>query len=180
MAELVGKRYASSLFEVGLELGRIDDFHSQMKFVGETFKSEEKLLLILEHPRISSKEKQDLVNSIFGKNVSDEIINFLSIVIDKRREDSIMDIIKEYNTLYKDYKGIMEIEAVTAIPMDQKAQEKLKLVLTNKFNKKVHLFNSVDESIIGGVLLRMDEKIIDSSLRGQLKEMEAIIKGVSL
>lgn len=180
MAELVGKRYASSLFEVGIELKKVDDFHRQIGFIKETFQSEERLLQILEHPRISRKEKHELIKDIFGKNISDKILNFLFIIIDKRREDSIMDIVEEYNTLFKEYKNILEIEAITAVPMEEKAKDRLKLALKSKFHKEIHLSNSVDDSIIGGVLLKMDQKIIDSTLRGHLKEMETVIKGVSL
>lgn len=180
MAELVGKRYASSLFEVGIELKKLDDFHSQLEFIKKTFLSEKKLLQILEHPRISKGEKRTLVENIFKKSVSEEILNFLFIIIDKRREDSLMDIVKEYNTLFKEYKGILDIEAVTAVSMKESAIEKLKLVLKNRFKKEIQLSNSVEPSIIGGVVLRMESKVIDSSLKSQLKEMEAMIKGVSL
>ena len=93
MAELVGKRYASSLFEVGLELESIDKFKNQLEFIKETFLSEEKLLDILEHPRISKDEKRKLVVAIFDKNISQELLNLLFIIIDKRREKSIKNII---------------------------------------------------------------------------------------
>lgn len=180
MAELVGKRYASSLFEVALELKKIDNFHSQLEFIREVFTSEEKLLAILEHPRISRGEKRSLIENIFKANVSKEILNFLFIIIDKRREDSLMDIIKEYNNIFKEYKGIVDIEAVTAVPMGEESKNRLKLVLKNKFHKEINLSNRVDPSIIGGVLLKMDEKVIDSSLKNQLKEMESLIKSISL
>ncbi|OLS01826.1 F0F1 ATP synthase subunit delta [Tissierella creatinophila] len=180
MAELVGKRYASSLFEVGIELNKLDDFHSQLEFIEKTFRSEEKLIQILEHPRISKGEKRRMLENIFTQNISKEILNFLFIIIDKRREDSLMDIVREYNTLFKEYKGILEIEAVTAVSMKEDAKEKLKLVLKNRFKKEIQLSNSIDPSIIGGVVLKMDNKVIDSSLKSQLKEMESIIKGVSL
>ena len=180
MAELVGKRYASSLFEVGLEFKNIDEFQKQLKFIKDTLLSEEKLLEILEHPRISEGEKKKLVESIFGKNVSEEVLNFLYIIIDKRRESSIIDIVKEYNTLFKEYNNILEIEAVTAVEMKESAKDRLQTVLESRFEKTVHLSNLVDPSIIGGVLLNMDEQVIDSSIRGQLKEMENMIKETSL
>lgn len=180
MAELVGKRYASSLFEVAVDLKKTDDFHSQLQFIKEAFLSEAKLLTILEHPRISRGEKRDLIQNIFGKNVSQEILNFLFVVIDKRREDSLMDIIKEYNKVFKEYKGILDIEAITAIPMNEEAKDRLKLVLKNKFHKEVNLSNTVDPSIIGGVLLKLDEKIIDSTLKKELKDMESLIQSISL
>nr|WP_300006060.1 F0F1 ATP synthase subunit delta [Tissierella sp.] len=180
MAELVGKRYASSLFDVAVDLKKIDDFHSQLEFIKNIFNSESKLITILEHPRISRGEKKTLVEDIFKKNISQEILNFLFIIIDKRREDSLMDIIKEYNNFFKEYKGILDVEAVTAVPMEEEKQQRLKLVLKGKFHKEINLSNRVDPSIIGGVLLKLDEKLIDSTLKHELKEMESMINGISL
>lgn len=180
MAELVGKRYASSLFEVGVELKSLEAFHNELDFIKDILVKEKKILAILDHPQISRKEKKDLVESIFGKNVSREMLNFLYILIDKRREDSLLDIVKEYNTLFKDYKNILDIEAVTAVPMKDSAKDKLSLVLKEKFDKDINLTNTVDPSILGGVLLNMDDKVIDSSLRNQLKEMESMFKTASL
>ena len=77
-------------------------------------------------------------------------------------------------------KGILDIEAVTAVPMKDSSIEKLKLVLKDKFNKEINLSNSVEPSIIGGVLLKMDSKVIDSTLQSQLKEMETLIREASL
>ncbi len=180
MAELAAKRYATSLFEVGRELNKIDDFHRQLEFIGKVFSSEKKLLQILEHPRISRGEKRTVVEELFKKELTEEVLNFLFIIIDKRRETSLMDMIKEYNMLFKEYKGILDIEAVTAVSMKDTSIEKLKLVLKDKFNKEINLSNSVDPSIIGGVLLKMDSKVIDSTLQSQLKEMETLIREASL
>lgn len=180
MAELISKRYASSLFEVGLELNNIDEFQNQLGLIKKTFESEEKLLQILEHPRISKNEKRDLIDSIFKKEVSQEVLNFLFIIIDKRREKNIIDIIREYDILFKEHQGILDIEAVTAVPMIGSTKDKLQSILKDKFQKEINLSNLVDASIIGGVILKMGEKIIDSSIEGQLKEMEAMIKNVSL
>ena len=180
MAELVGKRYATSLFEVALELKKTDDFHSQLEFIKETLNSEEKILQILNHPRISKKEKRDVMENIFGKHVSKEVLNFLFIIIDRRREANLIDMVVEYNTLFKEYKDILDIDAITAIPMKESSKERLSLVLKDKFGKGINLSNSVDPSIIGGVLLKMNDKIIDSSLKNQLKEMELLIESASL
>ena len=74
----------------------------------------------------------------------------------------------------------MEIEAVTAVEMQEASMKRLETVLEDKFEKTIHLSNIVDPSIIGGVLLKLDEKVIDSSIKSQLIEMESMIKNVSL
>lgn len=180
MAELVGKRYSASLFEVGIELDKMDTFHKEINFIKDIIEENNSILKILEHPEISKREKRDVVEEIFGEMVSKEMLNFLFITIDKRREKNIINIVDEFNKLFKDYRGIVDIEAVTAVPMNEEASERLKTVLGNKLKKEINLSNRVDHSIIGGVMLNMDEKIIDSTLKTQLGEMESMFKEISL
>ncbi|NLN14397.1 MAG: ATP synthase F1 subunit delta [Tissierellia bacterium] len=178
MAELVSKRYALSIFEAGLELEKLDIFNKELKYLDEVLKAEKDFFEILKNPRISKDEKKSLITEIFRGRLSQEVINFFYIIIDKRREKFIFDIIREYQSIYNEYNNILKVEAVTAIQMDEKAKEKLKLVLENKLGKKVDIINKVDKSILGGVLLKMEGKIIDSTIRSQLKKLENLITNV--
>lgn len=180
MAELISKRYATSLLEAGLELDKTEKFYDELKSISQVLESEEKLQEILRHPKITKDEKKSLISSVFEGRLSQEILNFLYIIIDKRRERHLLEIIEEYRILFNEYKGIIDVVAITAVPMEKKSREKLKLVLENKLNKKIQLSNEIDNSIIGGVLLKMGDRIIDSTLTSQLKDMEAIIKNISI
>lgn len=180
MAKLIGSRYASSLFDVGLERGKIEEFYGELEAINNIFNIEEKLFQIFIHPRISKDEKKSLVYEIFGKRISNELLNFLYIIVDKGREKNLFEISDEYKNIYDTHKGIVDVTAVTAIPMEEKAIDKLQVVLGNKLNKKIRLNNEVDKTVIGGVLLKMNQKIIDNTLISQLKSMEDLIKNVSL
>ncbi len=180
MAKLIGNRYATSLFEVGLELGKIEEFYKELENINNLFKSEDKLFEIFIHPRISKDEKKSLVNEVFANALSNEVFNFLYIIIDKRREKNLFDIVKEYKSIYDIHNGIIDVSAVTAVPMEENAVNKLQEVLENKLNKKVRLSNELDKSIIGGVLLKMNDKVIDNTLISQLKSMESLIKNISI
>lgn len=178
MAELVVKPYAKALFDAGLELNKLNEFSQDMQFVDTIFKSEDGLIQILGHPHINRNEKKALIKTIFGNNISEQGINFLYILIDKRREKSLFQIIHEFEELYDDYSGILRVIAVTAIAMEEKSLIKLRSVLKIKTNKKIILTNEVDTSILGGVLLKLENKFIDSTILSQLKSMESYIKAV--
>lgn len=180
MAKLISKAYASALFEAGLELDKIIDFQKELTALKEIFLSEPQLIEILQHPKVSKSEKKDLLEKLFKNRVSEELINFLFILIDKRRERNLFEIIEDYNILFNDHQRILKVEAVTAVAMDEKAKEKLKIVLKNKLNKNIELTNTIDKSIIGGVLLKIENKIVDGTLMGQLRSMEIAIKGGTL
>lgn len=180
MGKLVSNRYASSLFDAGIELNKIEDFYKELSFIKEIFESEDKLFQIFIHPRIAKDEKKSLIDEVFQDNISKEISNFLYIIIDKRREDNMFGIIDEYKDIFNDYKGIVKVVATTAVPMKDESKERLKEKLENKLNKTIEISNNIDASIIGGVLLNIDDKIIDSTLTSQLQDMENLITDISL
>lgn len=178
MAELVVIPYAKALFDAGLELNEIDTFNKDLHFIEKVFNGEEKLIQVFSHPHIKKDEKKLLIENIFANKISQYTRNFLYILIDKRREKELFQIIKEFENLYDNYAGILNVVAVTAIEIDKKSQKKLIKVLKDKLNKEIKLTNEIDESILGGVLLKLDNKFIDSTILGQLKSMESYIKAV--
>lgn len=179
MAKLVGKRYAFALFEAGMDLGKIKDFNKELDFLKGVFESEEKLLQILDHPKVSRNEKRELMKTLFENKISGELINFLYILIDKRRESYILEIIDQYKTLFYEHENIIKVVAVTAVPMEDKSKNKLISVLKDKLNKTIELTNEVDTTIIGGVLLKLEDKLIDSTVKGQLEDMGRVIMGAT-
>lgn len=180
MAELVGKRYAQALFEVAAELDKLEIFKEEINAVSTIFESEEKLKTVFEHPKLSKDEKKDIVNAIFKEKVSDEILNLMYIVVDKGREKYIKDISKEYTALSNEKQGIIEAKAITAVAMEDSEKIELQENLSKKFGKKVILTNIVDESVIGGVLVRVEDKVIDSSIKGKLEMIEKSLKDIRI
>ncbi|SHE80340.1 ATP synthase F1 subcomplex delta subunit [Tissierella praeacuta DSM 18095] len=179
MAELVSNRYALALFEAGLDLEKTDEFNEELDFLNDVFEGENKLLQILHHPKISRSEKRDLIDKIFKNRVSQEIVNFLYILIDKRREGFILEIIDRYKELFNEHENIVEVVAITAVPMEEKAKTKLQKVLSNKLEKKIQLVNKVDTTIIGGVLLKLQNKQLDGTVKGQLESIGKAINGAT-
>lgn len=180
MAELVARRYAGALFEAGLELDKLDDFRDNLESIVNVLDSDEDLYKILSHPKISKEEKKELMKTLFEEHISKEVLNFLYILIDKRREANIKSIFDTFQGEYNLSKGIVEVTAITAVELDDERKNKLQEVLSEKMNKKVILTNAIDKTIIGGVMLKTDDKFIDGSIKGQLVEMEKVIKNVSL
>lgn len=180
MAKLIGKRYALALFEAGKELNKLDDFKEELNYISITLEKEPDLMKVLEHPKIAKKAKKDLITQVFKGKVSQEIQNFLYVIIDKGREENILDINSEYKKLYNEEKNIVEVLAVTAVPMDKGSQNRLAKILSTKMSKIVKVSNKVDKGVIGGVLLRIENKLIDGTIKGRLESMEKTIKGVKV
>ncbi|EOC99449.1 F0F1 ATP synthase subunit delta [Caldisalinibacter kiritimatiensis] len=180
MAKLVGKRYAEALFEVALEYDKLEEYKQEIIEVSKVFESEPKLKTIFEHPKLTKNEKKDIINSLFKGKISQEILNLLYIVVDKGRERYLSYIKDEYVALSNEKLGIIEAKAVTAVPMTEEEKSKLQDNLSNKFGKRVILENIVNEEIIGGVLVKIEDKVIDNSIKGQLDNIEKELKNVKV
>lgn len=178
MAKLVSKRYALALFETGLELDKVDQFKEEINAVSNVLIEENDFKKVLNHPKVSKDEKKEILNHVFGGKVSEEILNFLYVIVDKRREMYIEEISEYFDFLYNEEKNIALATVVTAIPMDESTQNRLKEKLSKELNKNVVLKNLVDESIIGGAILKIDNKIIDGTVKGQLESIEKNLKGM--
>ncbi|WDV46084.1 F0F1 ATP synthase subunit delta [Clostridiaceae bacterium M8S5] len=180
MAQLVGKRYAEALFEVALEMNKLEKFKDELSSINGVFNSEKKLKTIFEHPKLSKKEKKDIVDKLFKEHASKEVLNFMYIIIDKGRERYLNDINKEYIKLSNKEQGIVEAKAITAIKMTKEEIENLASKLSSKLDKKVVLKNVVDENIMGGVLVRIGDRVIDASIKGQLNEIKGLLNSVKV
>lgn len=180
MGKLVGNRYASSLFEVGLELEKTDQFYKELESLKGILESEKDFVNVLEHPRIRGVEKKEIINNVFGKIYSKEVLNLLQIVVDKRRESDLFDIIEEYDSIYNNYNKKLSVTAVTTVPMNEVSMEKLTKVLEEKTGTKITLKNEIDKSILGGIMLKTKERVIDGTVLSELRNMEAAFKKASI
>lgn len=180
MEKLVGKRYAEALFEAGIELKKLDEFKNEIEFVSEVFKSDDQLKTVFQHPKLSKNEKKDILNSLFKDKVSTEVLNLCYITVDKGREKHLEVINDEYRKLYNKEKGIVEAQALTAVAMSKEELDNLQSKLSNKLNKKVELKNAIDPTVVGGVLVKVGDKIIDGSIKGRLNEVYRNLNNMKL
>jgi len=112
---------------------------------------------------------------VFGSDLSEHVRNFLLLLIDKRRETALPSIVKEYQILANEGRNITEAEVTTAMPLAPFEQQALADKLSGLTGKKVILKTSIDERIIGGVIVKIGDKLIDGSITRQLKTLEAAL-----
>lgn len=180
MEKLVGKRYAEALFEVSEELNKIDEFREQVKFISDVFEQNGRLRTIFEHPKLSKTEKKDILNELFKEKVSSEVLNLCYIMVDKGRSNHIKFVSEEYNKLANKRQGIVEARAITAIKMTDEEIKNLQDRLSKKFNKKVKLSNTIDNSVVGGVVVEVEGKRIDGSIKGKLDDIYRSLNNMKL
>jgi|LAHS01.1.fsa_nt_gb F-type H+-transporting ATPase subunit delta len=133
----------------------------ELNQIKELFQKETELVGILTNPEIKQKEKDDLIDNIFKNNISDEMVALIKKIFIK-------------------YSNIVTVTATTAVPMKKDTQDKLKDIISKKLSKDVIFENEIDESIIGGVLLRAGDKVFDGTIKSELKSVEKQLKYVQI
>lgn len=172
MAELVSKRYASALFELAFEQQNHHKVQEELKFILSCIKDEPGFFELLKSPLITADEKTDIISNVFKERVSMEVFNFLRIIIDKGREEYIEEIVKEYVLLVDSAVNKVDAIAITAIPMKKEDLLNLQANLSKSSGKNIQLQNQVDPTIIGGVLVKIGDKVIDGTVKSRLATMQ--------
>ena len=173
MAKLISKTYGEALFELAVEENKTDVFWEEVNVVIEALKQNEDFYKLLNHPKISKEEKIQVVENVFKGRVSDEITGFLTLIISKERYKELDAILEYFISRVKEEKGIGTAYVATAVPLNeiQKAQVMEKLLSTTKYNE-MEMVYSVDESLIGGMVIRIKDRVVDSSIKTKLSEIK--------
>lgn len=171
MQETAALRYSHALFESGKEVNKIDSFLSEMKDVAKTFEDHKELVEFFNHPNVKNEEKRNVLNEIFG-GMEKEVLSLIMLLIDHGRIHEIGIVYKDLRETVYEHKGIKIASAITAVPMEPDELELLREKLSQKYDSKFEVENSVDSEVLGGVYLKIGDEVIDGSVRGQLERMK--------
>lgn len=170
MAKRIAATYGDSLFSVALEQKKIDEIYDEVLNVNAVFADNDELTVLLNHPRINKDEKIKVVENIFEKFVSKEVLGFLVTVITKDRLNEISDIFQYFIEKVKEYKRIGTAYVSTPMELSDAMKEKVhnKLIETTDY-EEVDIIYTVDPSLIGGMVIRIGDRIVDSSIKNKLQ-----------
>lgn len=175
----VAKRYAAALFGVAVRDDILDAVAADLELIGRYLGEVPYLRAVLNQPLVSDARKNKVIVDAFGDRVTASSLNFLKLLIRKRREDLIPECIREFRVLLAEQSGTVDAEAWTAVPMTLDQQQGLVLSLHNLTGKKVRLRAAVDVSLVGGVVVRLGDTVIDGSVRGKLERLERQLLGLN-
>lgn len=172
MINVIADRYAQALFEVGEETQTTSELYQELKQLVDILNENKDLYNFLKSPLIGRDDKKNVMKNIFENQLSKNMNNFLKIVIDKDRISVIENIQESYKSLLNDKNNILEGTVITAVALNEKEIKDLEKNLSTKYNKNVTLTNVVDETILGGVLVKLGNEEIDGTVRTRLSKMK--------
>lgn len=162
------KIYGKSLHEVASEEGMAEEILSELLSIAELFRENPDYVKILDSPRIDRDELMEILNQDFFGRVKKYTLNFLKMLCEKRMVHHIDECVREYERLYNEDNNIKVVNVTTAKPMKEEIVNKLITKLEEKTGGNIVLKRRVDESCIGGIIIEMDGKQIDSSVKSGL------------
>ena len=171
----VAKRYAEALFEAAKGQGQIDSVEAELAAVVGAFQEHPQLKAIMNHPGISGEQKKEQLKTLFGAHVSQLVINFLQLLVDKNRQDQLAGIQEEYVAMVDKAQGRTKAVIETAVPLTEEEMTTLKTTLGAN-GKAVDLTAEVNTLLIGGAKVRVGDRVYDYSVAGQLERFRQSLK----
>ena len=172
MAKLVSATYGDALFDVAMEKNTVDAFYEEAKAVYDAIGDNQELIGFLNHPKINKEEKVKTLEDIFSRFVSREMTGFLVTVVNKDRSNELLDILEYFLDKVREYKKIGRAYVTTPMELSDssKAKVKSKLLATTGY-REFDMIYSIDESLIGGMVIRIGDRVVDSSIKTKLSEL---------
>jgi len=174
------RRYAQALFSVALDHGRVDDVSEDLDRARRALDELPGARSLFTQPLMPDRLKQDLVDKVFGDAVSPMTRDFLHVVVARNRGELFDQIREQYAELRNDHYSVMPASVKSAVPLSESEVAELSATLTRLCGKTVVPQCAVDPDLIGGVVVRMGDQVMDGSVRGALRRLRQRLRGADL
>jgi F-type H+-transporting ATPase subunit delta len=169
---MVAKRYALALFQIAKEQQLLGVVEEELRVVKEVFVYNTDLKALLKSSKLTIDKKKEILTTAFT-SVNPYVLNTLMILIDRHREDEIIEVANQFLELANEEKGIADAQVISTRELSEAEREAISATFGAKVGKKsLRIENIVDSELLGGVKLRIGNRIYDGSLRGKLDRLE--------
>ena len=181
MAKLVSKTYGDALFEIAAEENRMDAFFEEADGILTVLRENAELSKIMTHPKIVKEEKIKIITDIFTGKVSEELVGLLRMIVDKGHFEQVDSVFTYFIDEVKEYKNIGTAYVTSAMELSdaQKAAVEKRLLETTKY-VKFEMHYDVDSELIGGIVIRIGDRVVDSSVRTKLYDLTRELSKIQL
>ncbi|HEY3284139.1 MAG TPA: ATP synthase F1 subunit delta [Armatimonadota bacterium] len=178
MADLrSASRYASALIMAAEKDGSLEAVQADLKSVVELLRSQPALQETLESPVYSEESKKRIWEGLLEGNVQPLTLHFVKLLVDKRRAGMEAAIYLAYTEMANAHRGVLQAEVTTAVPLPEDQQQRLREKLSRITGRTVTLDPHIDPGILGGVVVRLEDRLLDGSVRGQLQVLKTRLSG---
>jgi len=176
MAKLVSKVYGDALFEAARDCGKMDEIFEEVQSIGVILEENAELQKILGNPRVMREDKEQMIETI-----SNEIVELMKLMIEKGRYSKIDSVFEYFIGLVKEEKKIGIAYIATAVELSEAQKEAVmqRLLQTTKY-ESFEMNYQVDASLIGGMVIRIGDRVVDTSIKTKLYELSKSLKKIQV
>lgn len=180
MDELIGKRYGTALFQVALERNGLDRMEKDIHLVLAAIEDNPDLIEILLLPNILLTKKKDLLRQAFTDKVNQDLMSLMLLTLDKSRQDHLVKILTYALEAIYEQKGILTAFVSSATRLTHQERQALQAKLSKQTGKQIELNCKVDPSLIGGMVIRIKDQILDTTIKGELHKIARQLYAVKI
>jgi ATP synthase F1 delta subunit len=168
--EEIAQVYSRALFDVAKEHGTLDEVREQLGQFADALDASPELRTFFFSPYFSTPEKIDGLHKAV-EGMDPEFENFLELLLEKHRSPAIFRIRRQYETLWEHENKLLPVEVTTAVALDKETVDQLGERIGAQTGQKIELTSTVDPDILGGLVLRVGNSILDASIRNRLNQL---------
>lgn len=174
----IAKRYAVALFNAAVKQDIADQIQDDMSSFIELLYENPQFTAFLKSPEVLTDAKKQMIAETLGDRTAGLFVKFLMLLIDKKRLRHILEIADAYRQLYEQLQGILEAKVITAVPLEADLEQQTIEMLERETGKIIRLSKTVDEDIVGGMIIIVADEIIDGSIRHKLEQVRRSLSEV--
>ncbi len=176
--DLISDRYASALYDLASEKKLVDVVLDDLLFIQSTIKNNKDLKLVIKSPLIKSNDKLKILQNILkSKNPNELSSTFLKVLSKNKRFQKTVDIISQFKNINAQKRGDVLADITSAEKLSNEQQDNIKEQLRTILGDKLSLSYKVDKQIIGGLIIKVGSKMIDTSLSNKINKLKIAMKG---
>lgn len=176
-ANAIARRYAKALVQLAAEENAVDKFHGELARIEALFSANAEICALLSNPAYGIEAKLDILKDLADKlTLSGTLRNFLLLLQERNRMACLPAIFSYYNVLADELSGVVRPVITSALPLDDARIAEIQSALEKSTGKKVILTVEIDSSLIGGVVTKIGDKVLDGSVKTQLTRIEDILQ----
>ncbi len=168
--EEIGQVYARALFEAAVENGKLDVIQEQLGIWADALAENKHLQTFFFSPRFSSSEKKDAIRRII-EGGDERFLNFLELLAERHRLPATFRIRRAFDELWREEHKLLSVEVTSAVELDEALVRSIGERIEERTGRRIELTSRVDPDIIGGLILRVGNKVLDASVHGRLQRL---------
>ena len=181
-ANIIARNYADTLLALAQRQGgaAVEEYLAAIEDVAETIRTEPRVRRFLETPRISTDARKEALRAAFTGRVPAPFLRFLLVVVDKRRQGMLSQIAQAYRERVDELMGRVRVDVALSHEPDAALRDEIQASLQRRLGRAVVAHFTVDPELIGGIVVRMGDEVLDGSVRRRAQELRRRLAGVEL